>query len=204
MIPRPVLAAALALFTLNLAPSPAMAADEPLASVTLAAGTAAKLTVSSPAFASGGDIPFENTQYRGNVFPGLAWTHGPRAVKSYAVILQDPDAHYRGAPFLHWTMFNIPPGVTRLERGMTAPPAGASAGPNFRGPGQPYMGPRTPPGPKHHYHFQVFALDAVLPPGAGADLPSLVAAMRGHVLAQGELVGLAQADLTALKRPATP
>ena len=48
---------------------------------------------------------------------------------------------------------------------MTAPPAGASFGPNVRGPNHAYMGPHTPPGPKHHYHFQVFALDQTIPAG---------------------------------------
>ena len=56
----------------------------------------------------GGDIPFENTQYRGNIFPGLSWTAGPSGTKSYVVIMQDADAMSRGAPILHWTMVNIP------------------------------------------------------------------------------------------------
>ena len=64
----------------------------------------AHLTVSSPAFGDGGDIPFENTQYRGNNFPGLAWTAGPAETKSYVVIMQDTDAVRGGAPILHWTM----------------------------------------------------------------------------------------------------
>jgi phosphatidylethanolamine-binding protein (PEBP) family uncharacterized protein len=74
-----------------------------------------KLTVTSPAFQNGGDIPFENTQYRGNKFPGLGWTAGPANTKSYAVIMQDTDAMMRGAPILHWTMVNIPGTATKLE-----------------------------------------------------------------------------------------
>src|SRR5262245_46322915 len=62
-----------------------------LALVNLPAKAAAKLTVTSPAFAPGADIPFENTQYRGNVFPGLAWSAGPEGTKSYVVIMQDAD-----------------------------------------------------------------------------------------------------------------
>lgn len=161
-----------------------------LALANLPAEGGAKLTVTSPAFAPGGDIPFENTQYRGNVFPGLSWTAGPAATKSYAIIMQDTDAMVRGAPILHWTMINIPAGVTKLDAGMTTPPAGAQNGPNIRGPNQAYMGPRTPAGPKHRYHFQVFALDTTIDSAAASTYADLTAAMKGHVLASGEVIGL--------------
>ena len=82
-----------------------------LALVNLPAKGGARVTVTTPAFKPDGDIPFENTQYRGNVFPGLAWTAGPAGTKSYAIILQDPDAMFRGAPILHWTMANVPVNV---------------------------------------------------------------------------------------------
>jgi para-nitrobenzyl esterase len=177
--------------------APAPSATEPgaaqLATVVLPAQSGAKLTVTSPAFTSGGDIPFENTQYRGNVFPGLAWSAGPSGTKSYAIIMQDPDAMRQGAPILHWTMVNIPASVTKLDAGMTSPPAGAQYGPNIRGANQPYMGPHTPPGPKHRYHFQVFALNATIPNDATATYDGLLNAMKGHVLASGEVIGLGQA-----------
>lgn len=163
-----------------------------LALVNLPAKGSAKLTVSSPAFKAGGDIPFENTQYRGNVFPGLSWTAGPSGTRSYAIIMQDADAMRAEMPILHWTMVNIPASVTKLEPGMTDPPAGAKHGPNIRGPNQPYMGPRTPPGPKHRYHFQVFALDTTLADDALATYDALIGAMKGHVLASGEVIGLGQ------------
>jgi para-nitrobenzyl esterase len=150
------------------------------------------LTVTSPAFAPGGDIPFENTQYRGNVFPGLSWTSGPVGTKVYVLILQDLDALSRGAPILHWTMVNIPATVTKLAPGLTTPPAGAQFGPNIRGANQPYMGPRTPAGPKHRYHFQVFALDTAIPQDAEATYATMTDAMKGHVLASGEVIGLGQ------------
>ena len=99
----------------------------------------------------------------------------------------------RGAPILHWTMLNIPAGTLQLDAAMTAPPTGAIFGPNIRGAAQPYMGPRTPAGPKHRYHLQVFALDITLPAAAGVDYTSLSAAMKDHVLADGELIGLGRA-----------
>jgi len=160
----------------------------------------AKLTVTSPAFKHMGDIPLENTQYRSNVFPGLEWTAGPAGTKSYVVIMQDTDFLIRNAPVLHWTMMNI--AGTKLDAGMTAAPAGAANGPNMRGANQAYMGPRTPPGPKHRYHVQVFALDTTLPADAGATYESLIAAMKDHVLASGELIGLGQADPNAPPAPA--
>ena len=163
-----------------------------LALVNLPAKGTAKLTVSSPAFKPGGDIPFENTQYRGNVFPGLSWTAGPAGTKSYAIIMQDADAMRAEMPILHWTMVNVPAALTKLEPGMTDAPAGAHHGPNIRGPNNPYMGPRTPAGPKHRYHFQVFALDTTLPDDARATYDALVAAMKGHVLASGQVIGLGQ------------
>lgn len=163
-----------------------------LALLNLPAKGAAKLTVTSPAFRAGGDIPFENTQYRGNVFPGLSWSAGPAGTKAYVVILQDGDAMVRGAPILHWTMVNIPASVMKLDAAMSAPPTGAAYGPNIRGAAQAYMGPRTPAGPKHRYHFQVFALDTTLPPEALGTYDALTAAMKDHVLASGETIGLGQ------------
>jgi para-nitrobenzyl esterase len=163
-----------------------------LALVLLPARNGAKLTVTSPAFKSGGDIPFENTQYKGNTFPGLSWSGGPAGTKSYAIIMQDGDS--RGAnPILHWVMFNIPSETTTLDAGMKTPPAGSKYGPNYRGSNQPYLGPRTPPGPKHRYHMQVFALDESITLAENAALADLIAAMKDHVVASGELVGLGQA-----------
>jgi para-nitrobenzyl esterase len=193
-------ATAVAAVILSLAVSAAFAADAPspgaaqLALATVPAKGTARLTVESPAFQNGGDIPFENTQYRGNVFPGLSWSHGPSRTQSYVIIMQDPDSLAEGMPILHWTMFNIPKSVTKLDAAMTEPPAGSSYGPNIRGPNHAYMGPHTPPGPKHHYHLQLFALDTTLAPNAGDSYATLTQAMQGHVLAEGELVGLGQAD----------
>jgi para-nitrobenzyl esterase len=192
----------LAPLVLGLAFAPGLAAQAPptatepgaalLALATVPAKSPTKLTVTSPAFVAGGDIPFENTQYKGNVFPGLSWTAGPAGTKAYAVIMQDGDGVRNGAPYLHWTMIDVPASVTRLAAGMTTQPEGAIYGPNYKGDHQPFLGPRTPAGPKHRYHIQVFALDAVLPAEAAASYDAIIAAMKGHVLASGELVALGQ------------
>ena len=168
-----------------------------LAMINLPAKSAAKLTVTSPAFTPGGDIAFENTQYKGNAFPGLSWTAGPSGTKTYAIIMQDGDGAGRdGMPYLHWTLFNVAPTTTKLEPGMLAAPSGAQYGPNYKGKNQPYLGPRTPAGPKHRYHLQVFALDASLTLDPAVDYATLVAAMKDHVLASGEVIGLAQQMVT--------
>ena len=169
----------------------------------------ARLAVSTPAFKDGGDIPFENTQYRTNTFPGLSWTKGPKATKSYVLIMQDNSLLLRGAPILHWTMFNIPASVTKLEVGMapTGNPAGSSYGPNYMGAAKPYTAPRTPPGPKDNYHFEIFAIDTTVPDEARSSYDALTAAMEGHVLASGEVVGQGHADPDApppAPRPAPP
>jgi para-nitrobenzyl esterase len=168
-----------------------------LALTTIPAKGGAKLTVTSPAFKQMADIPFENTQYQGNKFPGLEWTAGPSGTRSYVVIMQDTDAMVRNAPILHWTMVNIPANTTKLDAGMSAPPAGASYGPNIRGANQAYMGPRTPAGPKHRYHLQVFALDTTIPTETPLTYEALTAAMKDHVLASGEVIGLGQVDPNA-------
>jgi para-nitrobenzyl esterase len=153
----------------------------------------AKLTVTTPAFKNMADIPFENTQYQGNKFPGLEWTAGPAGTKSYVVIMQDTDVLRNGAPILHWSMVDIPAAMTKLPAGMTDAPAGTMHGPNMRGMMQPYMGPRTPAGPKHRYHIQVFALDTSVGNESMQSYDAMLAAMKGHVLASGELIGLGSA-----------
>ena len=194
-------AAALLVGAPALAQSPPPAANEigigKLALSNIPAKGGAKLAVTSPAFKDMADIPFENTQYRGNIFPGLAWSAGPKGTKSYVVIMQDTDGVRDGNPILHWTMANIPASASKLDAAMSAPPAGAAYGPNIRGPNMAYMGPRTPPGPKHRYHLQVFALDTTIPADALATYDAMTGAMNGHVLASGQVIGLGQADPNA-------
>ena len=196
------LAAIPALAQAPAAPAMPPAPSRPNALVEFPASSAAKLTVTTPAWTDGGDIPFENTQYRSNTFPGLAWTAGPSGTKSYAIIMQDTGGSRNGAPILHWTIYNIPASVTKLEAGMapTGNPPGSSYGPGLRG---PYAGPRTPAGPKHPYHLQVFALDTTLTAPA-TDYDSLVNQIKGHILADGEVVGMGSVDPNPTAPPPAP
>lgn len=164
-----------------------------LAKVTL--GAPGGITVLSSGWPDGGDIDFKYTQYEGNAFPGLLWTSGPAGTKSYAIIMQDTDLVMRGNPILHWSVVNIPASVSSLPAGMKPEeiPAGSIYGPNYKGPGQPYLGPRTPAGPKHRYHIQVFALDTMLPADfAPKTYAELIEPLKGHVLASGSVMGLGQ------------
>jgi para-nitrobenzyl esterase len=179
-------------------PPPAMGHTDKLALAQLRPKTQATLTVTSPAFKNGGDIPFENTQYRGNVFPGLAWTPGPHGTRSYVIIIQGEGLDGAAVPTsIHLTLYNVAAGVTMLAAGMTTPPTGASYGPNVHGLNQPYAGPHTHTMAKHAYHLQVFALDTGLRLEATTSFDTLVAAMTGHVLASGEVLGFAAMDPNA-------
>jgi para-nitrobenzyl esterase len=100
---------------------------------------------------------------------------------------------------IHLTLFNVAPSVTKLGTGMMAPPAGASYGPNVHGLNQPYAGPHTHTMAKHAYHLQVFALDTRLQLEPNTSFDTLVAAMTDHVLASGEVIGLASMDPDAVK-----
>jgi para-nitrobenzyl esterase len=156
------------------------------------------LSVTSPSFTNRGDIPLENTQYRGNVFPGLAWNAGPTGTLSYVLIMQGEDqGSGTSATSIHLTLFNIPPAVRQLAVGMTSAPQNASLGPNVHGLNQPYAGPHTHTLAKHAYHLQVLALDTWLQLEPTVSFEALVAAMTGHVLASGELIGLAGMDPAA-------
>jgi para-nitrobenzyl esterase len=167
--------------------------------VDLPARNGAELTVTTPAWVSGGDIPFENSDFRGNRFPGMSWSAGPAGTRSYAIILQDSGfvGSVRHRPLtLHWTLYDVPADVTNLPVGMpvTGFPPGSSYGPSAQGKSMPYMGPGPPPGPRHVYHLQVFALDKTIPIDADMSFEALTGAMKDHVLASGEIIGLGAVD----------
>lgn len=184
---------------------PALAQGNPAqdAMMELPAKNGAHMTVGTLSWPDGGDIPLENTQFGNNAFPGLIWSSGPKGTQSYAIVVQDTDALQNGEPVLHLTLYDIPGDATRLNVGMVPEgnPRGSNYGPNYMGNAQPYLGPYPPPGPKHHYHFQIFALDTAIPADPKISYDRLVSAMRGHVLASGEVVGVSAAS-SALPTPA--
>ena len=98
---------------------------------------------------------------------------------------------------MHWVAWNIPADVQSLGEGLPAPPRGMQQGRNGRD-AAGYFGPRPPAGdPPHHYHFEVFALDAPLALPADADRDALVAAIGPHLIGSGELIATSQAPAGA-------
>ncbi len=154
--------------------------------------TQGKMTVTSAAFTNHGNLPMKFSEYADGVSPPLAWAAVPNA-KSYALIMEDPDAK-PALPFVHWVAWNIPADVTRLPEGVQEQPRltepdGMLQGRTTRG-STGWYGPRPPVGDAaHRYHFQVFALDTKLDVPFGADRDQVLAAMQGHVLARGEIIG---------------
>jgi Raf kinase inhibitor-like YbhB/YbcL family protein len=141
--------------------------------------------VSSTAFAEGQTIPKKSTADGTNVSPPLAWDAPPAGTKSLALVCEDPDAP-RGT-WTHWVLFNLPADARKLDEG-AKPPAGAVQGTNDFGK-VGYGGPSPPPGKPHRYFFKLFALDNQVDLPAGAKRQQLLDAVKGHVLAEGQLMG---------------
>ena len=146
---------------------------------------AATITVSSSAFAPGAAIPARYTCSGADVSPPVSWSGAPGEAKSAALTVIDPDAP--GRPFTHWVLFNIPAGTTDLPEGGPLPSGSVEGRNDFGSTG--YRGPCPPPGSRHHYHLKVYALDTMLSLRSGATESAFEDAIKGHVLASGELVG---------------
>ena len=150
------------------------------------------LALTSPRFAHGGEIPAEFTCEGANRSPPLAWQGAPAGTKVFALIVDDPDAPDPAAPqmtWVHWVMYDIGPDVAAVAEG-GAPPPGARAGRNdWKRTG--YGGPCPPIG-RHRYFFKLYALDKLLGDLKTPAKAQLEAAMRGHVLAQAQLIGTYQ------------
>jgi Raf kinase inhibitor-like YbhB/YbcL family protein len=155
--------------------------------------TTRTVSVSSPAFRTGAPLPQEHSAYYEDVSPPLSWGSLPAGTRSVALIMDDPDAT-SAKPFTHWVAWNIPPTMASLPEAVPTLPQlpalqNMRQGRNTRG-SVGYFGPRPPIGDRpHRYHFQLFALDTMLDILPGSDRETLLRAMRGHVLAKGEVVG---------------
>jgi Raf kinase inhibitor-like YbhB/YbcL family protein len=143
---------------------------------------ASSISITSPAFRPGGDIPAKFTCNGANESPPLQIEGIPSETKSLVLIVDDPDAP-RGL-FTHWIAWNIDPKTTEVAENRA--PAGALQGMNDFGK-RNYAGP-CPPSGRHRYFFKIFALDAKLELKPNTHRAELDAAMHGHILAQGELM----------------
>src|SRR5436305_11002103 len=149
--------------------------------IALAAGS--KMKITSSAFPEGGTIPEKFSKNGQNVSPELRIEGQPTDAKSLAMIVDDPDAP--GGLFTHWLVWNIDPKSTEISEGYA--PNGAVQGKNDFG-DIGYGGPQPPSG-THRYYFKIFALNSILDLKSGAKRKDLDAALKGHVIAQGQLIG---------------
>jgi Raf kinase inhibitor-like YbhB/YbcL family protein len=153
-----------------------------LAGIGSFAAAGARMKITSSAFQEGGNIPSKFTCDGSDTSPPLQITGIPSEAKSLVLIADDPDAP--SGLFTHWLVWNIPPQINSIAEGSA--PKGVHGTNDFGKSG--YKGPCPPPG-THRYSFKVFALDRELDLRPGAKRSQMDAAMKGHVIAQGELVG---------------
>ena len=149
-----------------------------------------ELQLSSSAFEEGGTIPQKYTCDGLDASPPLAWSNIPEGTASLALIADDPDAPI--GTWVHWILFDIPADRRELPEGVLKAERvegiGTHGNSSWRRPG--YGGPCPPAGKPHSYFFKLYALDATLNLEPGATKQNLEEAMQGHVLAQGELIGI--------------
>lgn len=153
-----------------------------LAAIVSFAAGGAKMNITSSAFQQGANIPSKFSCDGANTSPPLQISNVPPGVKSLVLIVDDPDAP--SGLFTHWAVWNISPQTSTIPEGST--PKGAQGTNDFGKSG--YGGP-CPPSGAHRYYFKIFALDRDLDLPSGAKRSQLDAAMKGHVVAQGELMG---------------
>jgi Raf kinase inhibitor-like YbhB/YbcL family protein len=141
------------------------------------------LHVSSNAFSEGQQIPQKYTCDGQNLSPPLRWEGVPQNARSVAVLLDDPDAP--SGTFTHWILYDLPGKTAELKEGSSG---GGKEGVNsFKN--SRYDGPCPPPNGAHRYFFHVYALDIDSLGKAGLSQKDFSAAMRGHVLAESQLIG---------------
>jgi Raf kinase inhibitor-like YbhB/YbcL family protein len=157
--------------------------------------TTVGLTITSGAFEPGGAIPVTYTCEGKDVSPPLSWVDAPPATKSFALIIDDPDAPDPAAPkitWVHWILYDIPASAKGLPEAVRAEtlPEGTREGVNDWG-RTGYGGPCPPMG-RHRYFHKLYALDTVLPDLRRPSKAALERAMQGHILAHAELIGTYQ------------
>jgi Raf kinase inhibitor-like YbhB/YbcL family protein len=164
-----------------------------LAFQTAAQEASMSMTITSSAFAQNGSIPRQYTCEGKDVSPPLAWSGVPANAKSLALIVDDPDAPDPAAPqmtWVHWVVYNLPASSSGLPEAVKTLPAGALDGLNdWQRTG--YGGPCPPVG-RHRYFHKLYALDRVLPDLGKPTKQKLEQAIKGHIVAQGQLIGTYQ------------
>ena len=151
-------------------------------------------TLNSPAYKDQAAMDARFTCEGAEVSPPLRWSGAPAGTKSFALIIDDPDAPDPAKPqrtFVHWVLYDIPASVTSLAEGASmTPPEGSRDGSNDFGKSG-YGGPCPPIG-RHRYFHKLYALDVVLPDLHNPSKAQLLAAMKGHVVGETQLIGTYQ------------
>jgi Raf kinase inhibitor-like YbhB/YbcL family protein len=142
----------------------------------------------SSSFKEGELIPGKYGYYDGNISPQLSWATPPEGTKSFALIVDDPDAPI--GDWVHWIVFNMTKDANELKENASSEkllPQGSVEGLNdFKK--NNYGGP-CPPAGTHRYYFKLYALDSILQLKESATKKILLEAMKGHILAQTALMG---------------
>jgi Raf kinase inhibitor-like YbhB/YbcL family protein len=146
------------------------------------------MNIKSSVFEEGGDIPQKYSCDGEDISPPLSWSGAPETTKSFALISDDPDAPM--GTWVHWVIYNIPGSSSGLDEDVPADETlsdGSMQGQNsWNRIG--YGGP-CPPGGTHRYYFKLYALDTELDLKPGASKKELERAMKGHVVAEEQIMG---------------
>jgi Raf kinase inhibitor-like YbhB/YbcL family protein len=148
--------------------------------------TVASITVTSKSFAPNGAIPIDYTCDGKNASPQLTWSSPPEGTRALTLMLEDPDAS--GGTFTHWIVYGLPPETRSIGEAVDPVTLGAKVGANDF-PDVRYSGPCPPRAELHRYYFRIIAVDAPLKLNEGARRAVVDAAMNGHVLGEGALMG---------------
>jgi Raf kinase inhibitor-like YbhB/YbcL family protein len=147
------------------------------------------LSLKSTAFVHEGDMPRNHTCDGADVSPALAWNDPPAGTQSFSLIMDDPDAP--AGTWVHWVIYDLPAQAQELREGVPKEKElkdGSRQGRNdFSRLG--YGGPCPPRGAAHRYFFKLYALDTRLALQPGSSKADLEKAMKGHILAQAQLMG---------------
>jgi Raf kinase inhibitor-like YbhB/YbcL family protein len=139
-------------------------------------------SITSTAFATGAAIPPRYTCDGDDAIPPLAWSGAPASTRTFALIMDDPDAP--GGTYVHWVLFNLPATAAALPESEASGVQGKTNSGRTE-----YGGPCPPPGKPHRYYFKLYALDGPLSLRSGATKADVERAMEGHVLASAQLMG---------------
>jgi len=152
-------------------------------------GVSKSINIYSPSFPPNGKIPDKYTCNGLDISPSLKWGNFTSNVKSFVIIVYDPDAPKKN--FIHWIIYNIPANITELPEGIEKTEKTLFGYQGINDFGRiGWNGPCPPSGSSHRYIFRIYALDTLLNLPPGISLNDLLTNMKGHVLSYGETTGI--------------